>query len=76
MVLAGAALLKALGVPQSGSLSFLGFGILAVVVLMFLLEDLYEPWVLVALPVISAAGYGIAHWVTTRFTEPDPDFTH
>lgn len=73
MVVSGAALLKALGVPQGGSLSFLGFGILAVVVLMFLIEHLYEPWALVAIPVISAVGYGIAHWVTTRFTEPDPD---
>jgi hypothetical protein len=76
LVVAGSHLLKALGVPQSGSLSFLGFGILAVVVLTFLAENLYNPWVLVSLPVISAAGYGIAHWVTTRFTEPDPDFTH
>lgn len=76
MVVVGAALLKAFSVPQSGSLSFLGFGILAVVVLTFLLEHLYEPWVLVLLPFISAAGYAVAHWVTTRFDEPDPDFTH
>ena len=75
LVIGGAALLKALGVPQSGSLSFLGFGILTVVVLTFLAESLYEPWVLVMLPVISAAGYGIAYYVTTRFAEPelDPD---
>lgn len=76
MVVVGAALLKLLGVPQGGSLSFLGFGILAVVVLMFLLDHLDNLWVLVSIPVISALGYGVAHWVTTRFTEPDPDFTH
>lgn len=75
MVVAGAAALKAAGVPHSGSLSFLGFGILTVVVLTFLLEHLYEPWALVALPLISAASYGIAHSVTTRFTDAATDST-
>jgi len=69
MVVAGGAVLRALRVPDAGNLSFLGVGILSVVVLMFLIDQLFEPWIIVAIPLLSAAAFALAHWVTTRYVE-------
>ena len=43
MILAGAALLKAFGVGEAGNISFLGVGLMVVVVLLFLLDHLSTP---------------------------------
>ncbi len=47
---AGSVLLRALGVPHAGSTSLLAVGVLAVIVLVFLLGSLDEGWTLVARP--------------------------
>jgi hypothetical protein len=72
MVLAGALLLSLLRVPEPRSTSFLAVGVTAVVVLLALMEELFTTWMFVAVPLVSAAAYGLAHWVTTRYVElPD-----
>ena len=67
MVMAGTALLRAFGVNEPGGLSFLGVAIFVAFCLVFLLEQLLEPWMLVVGPVLCALGYGTAHWVVNRF---------
>jgi hypothetical protein len=69
MVLLGTALLRALKVDDAGSASFLAVGIVAVVVLLFLLDLAFEPVMAVVVPVLGVAAYVLAHWVTTRFDD-------
>ena len=61
-----------LGVPHAGSTSLLAVGILAVLVLVFLLGSLDEGWALVAVPVASAISYAASWWVTTAVSDDDP----
>ncbi|GAA1931836.1 hypothetical protein [Nocardioides marmoribigeumensis] len=67
MVMAGSALLRAFGVSEPGGLSFLGVAIFVAICLVFLLEQLLEPWMIVVGPALCALGYGTAHWVVNRF---------
>ena len=69
MVLAGATMLAWLGVSEPRGTSFLGVGITAVVAMVALLETLFSAWMFVAVPVLAAAAYLLAEWVTTRFVE-------
>lgn len=69
MVLAGAAALRWLRVGDAGSLSFLGVGMLTVIVLLFLIDYLYDPWMFLVIPCVTAVTFGVAHWITTRYTE-------
>jgi hypothetical protein len=78
MVLLGAALLRLLGLSEAGGTSFLAIGLLCVVVLVTLMEELFSVWMFLAVPLISAATYALGHWITTRFVEstdpgPGPD---
>ena len=70
MVLLGTALLRALGVPEPGSTSFLAVGLLAVLTLLFLVGVLFHWWMILVLPACSALTFAAAHWVTTTFVEP------
>lgn len=70
MVLGGTAVLKVLGIKDPGGISFLAVGTTCVVVLVALMENLFSPLMFVAVPLISAAAYTLAQWVTTRFVEP------
>jgi hypothetical protein len=70
MVLLGGLLLTLLKVSDPRSTSFLAVGVTAVVVLVTLMEELFSPWMFLVVPVISAASFALAHWVTTRFVEP------
>ena len=69
---AGSLLLRVLGVPHAGSTSLLAVGILAVLVLVFLLGSLDEGWALVAVPVASAISYAASWWVTGAVGDDDP----
>lgn len=72
MVVLGALVLALLKVPDPRGTSFLGVGLTAVVTLLALMDSLFSPWMFLVVPLVSAAAYGIAHWVTTRFVElPD-----
>ncbi len=61
----GGMLLRALGVADPGSTSLLAVGVLAVLVMVFLLEALDERWSALAVPLLAAAAYGASWWVTT-----------
>lgn len=68
-VLIGAALLKAWRLYDPVSTSFLGSGLMAVFVLVFLLSSLDSVWMVVVIPVVSAITFLISWWVTTSFVE-------
>ncbi len=70
MVLGGAVLLKLFGLSEPNGTSFLAVGVTTVVLLVTLMESLFSAWMFVAVPVVSAASYLLAEWVTTRFVEP------
>lgn len=65
MVLLGKALLRAWSVPEPGSTSFLAVGLLAVMILLFLVGTIFSWWMIIAVPAIAAGTFALAHWVTT-----------
>jgi len=72
MVLIGSVLLAWLRVSDARGTSFLGVGITCVVAMVALLETLFSTWMFVVVPLVSAAAFLLAEWVTTRFVE-QPD---
>ena len=76
MVLIGRTLLRAFGVPDPGSTSFLAMGVVAVVALLFLVDLLFLWWMVLVIPAVSLVAYALAHWVTTSFTEPVANNMH
>jgi hypothetical protein len=73
MVLLGAVLLAALRLPDARATSFLGVGVLTVVVMLTLMDQLFSPWMFLVVPVVGAAAYVLAHGVATAFIEPGPE---
>ncbi|QIK67662.1 hypothetical protein G7072_16065 [Nocardioides sp. HDW12B] len=69
MVLGGAAMLRLFGVPDAGSVSFLGVGMLTVVILVLLLDVLLSVVMIVVIPVLTAGCFALARWVTTQLGE-------
>lgn len=65
MVLLGKTLLRAWSVPEPGSTSFLAVGLLAVMILLFLVGTIFSWWMIIAVPAIAAGTFALAHWVTT-----------
>ena len=76
MVIGGAVMLKLLGVSDPRGTSFLAVGLMSVIVLVTLMENLFSVWMFLAIPLICAVSYAVAHWVTTRFVEPVDDRPH
>lgn len=72
----GAAILKGCSVKDSFSTSFLGVGVAAVVIVLFLLSYLGSWWMLVVVPLVTAAAYLFSWWVTTRFVDVRDDDRH
>ncbi|QBR92650.1 hypothetical protein [Nocardioides euryhalodurans] len=72
----GAVVLRALGVPGAGSTSALGTGLIAVVSLLFLGDALFAWWMVIAVPLVGAASYAVAVWVSTALVEPVEDRMH
>jgi hypothetical protein len=70
MVALGALLLRALHAAEPVGTSFLGVGIVGVVVLLGLTGSIFSPWMFLVIPLVTAAAYAVAHWVTTRRVEP------
>ncbi|RYB90106.1 hypothetical protein EUA06_11935 [Nocardioides glacieisoli] len=64
LAVAGAWLLDIFGEPDYGSTSLLAVGIMAVLVMVFLLGSLDEPWAVIAVPVTAVIGYCVSWWVT------------
>jgi hypothetical protein len=75
LALAGGWLLERFGVPEAGSTSLLAVGIMAVLVMVFLLGSLDVWWAAIAIPVTAVVGYAVSWWVTNAVvgseTEPD-----
>ena len=71
LVVLGGLMLRAFGVPDPTSTSFLAVGMVTVVSLLFLLDVLSSPVVVVLIPAISIGTYLAAQWVTTAFVELD-----
>jgi hypothetical protein len=76
MMLGGALLLRLLGVSEPRGTSFLAIGLMCVIVLVTLMEDLFSVWMFVAVPLICAVTYALGHWVTTQFVETADDRPH
>jgi hypothetical protein len=70
---AGSWLLDLFGVPESGSTSLLAVGIMAVLVMVFLLGSLDTWWAVIAIPVTAVIGYAVSWWVTNAVVGDDTD---
>ena len=70
---AGSLLLRVFGVPDAGSTSILAVGILAVLVLVFLLGSIDEWWMVIAIPLAAVIAYGASWWVTHAVVAADAD---
>lgn len=73
MTLLGSLLLRAWGVPDPGSTSFLAVGLLAVLTLLFLVDVLFNWWMIIVIPLFAVLTFALSHWVTTAFVEPTHD---
>jgi hypothetical protein len=73
VVLLGAFLLRAWKVPDPGSTSFLAVGLLAVIALLFLVDVLFDWWMIIAIPLVAMLTFALSHWVTATFIEPAKD---
>ena len=73
IVLLGALLLRLLRVRDPASTSFLGTGLAVVIALLVLVDHLMDRSMVVVVPLICAATFGLAHWVTRTFIEPPRD---
>jgi len=71
MILAGGALLAAWDVSEPRSTSALGVGIVCILVLLLLMEELFDAWMFAVVPVICAIAYYAAHWVTTALVDDE-----
>jgi hypothetical protein len=69
-VLVGTVVLRLCRVPEPGSTSFLAVGLTSVIALLFLVDELFEWWMLIVIPLVSVATFLLSHWVTTTFVEP------
>jgi len=69
MVLLGAVLLRAWGLPDPSATSFLAVGLMGVLALL-MVDLLFNWWMIIVIPAIAAATFALAHWVTATFTEP------
>lgn len=68
---AGSWLLRLFGVAEPGSTSMLAVGIMAVLVMVFLLGSTDEWWMAVALPVVTVVAYCASWWVTASVRDDD-----
>jgi hypothetical protein len=73
MVLLGGVVLAAWQITDPRSTSFLAVGVLAVLVMLTLMQQLFSPWMFLIVPILSALAYVLSHWVTTAFIEPKPE---
>jgi hypothetical protein len=70
VILLGALLLRLAGITAYGSTSFLGVGLLVVLVLLALLPVLDDWWVVIVVPLLAMLTYVASWWLTTTYVEP------
>ena len=73
MIFLGAGLLRIFGVAEAGSTSFLAVGLLTVVVLLFLVDLLFNWWMIIVIPCVTLLTYTLSAWVTTSFVDSGRD---
>jgi hypothetical protein len=73
MVLLGAVVLAVLHVSEPRGTSLLAVGVLAVAVLLVPQDALFSAWTFLAVPVLGAAAYALARWVTHLHVETPPE---
>jgi hypothetical protein len=71
----GALGLRTFGVRDAGSTSLLAVGVMAVLVLVLFTDALFEWWMALVVPAVSAVAYALAWWVSTRAVPADRDET-
>ncbi len=71
MILVGKALMAAWDLQDPGSTSFLAVGLLAVVALLFLVDVLFNWWMIIVIPLVSMVCFALSHWVTTAFVDDE-----
>ncbi len=59
------------GVPDPGSTSFLAVGLLTVVALLFLVDLLFNWWMIIVIPCVTLLTFALSRWVTTSFADSD-----
>jgi hypothetical protein len=69
VVVLGSLLLRLGGVAAHGSTSFLGVGLLVVVILLALLPVLDEWWVAIAVPLLAMVTFAASYWLTSTYTD-------
>ena len=70
-VLIGSVLLRAWRVSDPTSTAFLGVGLVAVFVMLFLLGHIGSVWMIVVIPVLSAVMFWLSWWVTAKIVATD-----
>ena len=73
VVVVGTLILKVCKVGEAGSTSFLAVGLTSVIALLFLVDQLFEWWMVIAIPLVSVATYLLSHWVTSTFIDTEPE---
>jgi hypothetical protein len=68
----GATLLKAWRIPDPFSTSFLGVGVVATLAMLVFLDQLDSPWMLLVIPLMTAAAFALSWWVTVSFIDEHP----
>lgn len=68
--LVATALLRAARVPEPGSTSVLAIGLLSVVALLFLVDELFQWWMIIVIPLVSVAMFLLSYWVTANYIDP------
>ena len=71
-VLIGANLLKAWKISDPFSTSFLGVGIVAIIAMLTFLSHLDSVWMILVIPLMTAASFALSWWVTVRFIDEEP----
>jgi hypothetical protein len=71
-VMIGANLLKAWQIPDPVSTSFLGVGVVATIAMLLFLDQIDSPWMLLVIPLSTAAAFAGSWWITVRFVDEHP----
>ena len=67
MIFLGSALLRMFRVSDPGSTSFLAVGLLTVVALLFLVDVMFNWWMIIVIPCVTLLTFTLSSWVTTSF---------
>lgn len=67
----GGWMLRAWRITDPLSTSFLAVGLMAVLAMLFLVDALFEWWMIIVIPLLAAATYVLSWWVTTSLVDAE-----